>query len=279
MKLFTAAATVLVAAACSSSGTVGVGGGGKINLDRVSAADAIKDASAAQIAKHSVKEHLTYTSQRLTQSVDSLQRTDRATLESTVVDQVTGATQSTHGEVRLDGSVAYVDNPEIPAAMRQNKQWIKLDLDHLPPRDSSDKNLALFAALGASYRGADPVQGSLFALAYPDLHRVGVETRDGRRLLHLAASVTPDTLPATPPPGSGITQAYLDLRRTQWKDQGLTKMSVDFWMGEDGLAVEVKQAESGTSGDSTGDMTQSDWGVPVTIVAPPADQTYTVPAQ
>lgn len=277
--LITAAATVLVAAACSSSGTVGAGGAGKLDLDTVSAADAIRAASAAQAAKHSVHVHSTYTSKKITEDIDGVQSTERAAADSLGRTRVAGSSSEVHGEIRLDAPIVYLDNPGLPDEYRHGKRWVKLDLDHLPPANSPDRALALYANLGSVYRGMDPKQGSLFPLLMPDLHRVGVETRDGRRTLHLQGSYTGQTLPAAPPPGSGVTQAYLDDRRAQMSQTGVTKTTFDVWVGDDALVVASRQTDDLAAGPATSDLTMSDWGAPLTITAPPADQTYTVPAQ
>ncbi|NUP50678.1 MAG: hypothetical protein HOW97_25705 [Catenulispora sp.] len=280
-KLSVVAAATVLAAACSSSGTVGAGGG-KINLDTVTAADAVKKASATQITKHTVRVHNDFANKKITQAIDGVQSTERMALASTVVSQLTNPGASPlHGEIRLDAPIVYLDSPGLPDEYRQGKQWIKLDLDHLPPKSSSDRALAFFAALGATYQSIDPKQGSLLPLAMPDLHRVGVETRQGRRVLHIQGSLTPQTVPAAPPPGSGLTQAYLDAQRTQMTQQALTKTTIDLWIGEDGLPVEVKQTQEGdpADGPTTSDITQSDWGTPLVVTPPPADQTYIVPAQ
>ncbi|MFD0631407.1 hypothetical protein ACFQ9X_06965 [Catenulispora yoronensis] len=275
--------TFLVTAACSSSGTVGESGSGaELDLGTVSAADAVRAASAAQIAKHTVRVRSFYSNKLVDQTVDAVESTERAAVVSTNTAQQKGGSSPSpqHGELRLDYPVLYIDDPGLPARFLHGKQWAKLDLDHLPPGDSSDDGLAFYARLGASFRNDDPKQNLLFPLLYPDLRRVGVESRNGQQVLHIEGSVTPQTLPATPPPGSGMTQAYLDGRRKAMTDTQVTKDTFDLWIGRNGLVTEVKEthASSGPTGDVTNDVLQSDWGTPLVVTAPPADQTYVVPA-
>jgi len=274
----TAAATVLAAAACSSSGTAGLTT--KLDFTVESAAQLVKDSAAAQIARHGVRIHATSSSKSYHHTMDSVLRTDRAEGDITDIMQPVGSSTSTRTETLLEAPHLYMDYAELSQALGLGKKWIELDLDHLPPENSPDRTLANFSQLGHSFEGTDPTQGVLFALTCPDLHKVGVETRNGKRVVHIAYSVVQQTLPASPPPGSGITQAYLDQRLYRMQISGISKSSADVWIGEDGLPVESKVIDSfaGDKGDSVVDSVYSDWGVSVTVTLPPADQVYVVPA-
>jgi hypothetical protein len=57
------------------------------------------------------------------------------------------------------------------------------------------------------------------------------------------------------------------------KQQGVTNTSYDVWVDADGLPVEVKFSEATSAGTVQGDVVYSDWGTPVSITAPPANQT------
>ena len=171
-----------------------------------------------------------------------------------------------------------MNDPGLPASFRHGKTWVAIDLAHPQSANSTDPAATLFATLGDGYRHLDPRQASAFTLAFSDLHRVGVETKDGRQALHIAGTLTVATLPATPPAGSGLTQDYLDYRRGQMQTQKISKISIDSWYGADGLLIHRTETDSTANGDTVIDLTPVKWGVPLTVSVPPAADTYAVPA-
>lgn len=197
--------TVMAAAACTSSGEIGVGANADQNVDRnvdlntVTAAQAVKDAGQAAAAQHTVRIHTVTTAKDYVTTVDGLQRTDRFAEDLTAVSKHQGVQAAAQAETRGDGSTLYVDEPGLPAAERGGRTWVKLDLDHLPPPTSTTPGASMFADLGAAYQHDDPGQSALFPLACPDLHKVGVETKDGRPAVHVAGTATPAAL-AVPAP-------------------------------------------------------------------------------
>jgi hypothetical protein len=269
--------TVMAAAVgCSSSGAVGAGG--QLDLKTVTAAQAVKAREQAAAAKQTVHIHSTATAKRFSQTIDGVQRTDRYEQDVTVETRVTGAQESVHGEIRGVGGAAYLDDSGFPAEYRQDKKWIKFDLSHPPSADTGSPGAALLANLGDLYAHEDPRQKALFPLAFPDLRRVGVETRDGRQVLHLAGSAAPGALAATPPDGSGLTQDYLDFRRRQAKTDSLTKIGVDVWIGADGLPVAFTETDTGPDGDMVVAETMSQWGASLSVTVPPSADTYSPPS-
>ena len=266
---------VMAAAACSSSGVIGVTTSLNLDLNTVSATQALKDAIQGGIARQSVRIHSVVTQPNGLFTQDGPQRTDRFQQDLTTA--TTDAGKHIQSETRGDGNSVYMDDPTIPAADRHGKTWVKLDLGHPPSASSTDPTLAALGQLATLYQHADPQQGALVNLAIPDLHRVGVETKDGRQALHIAGTVTADTLPKVPPAGSGLTQDYLDYYRQRMQTLDITKSSIDIWIGADGLEIEYIGTQSASGGDTVSDSTLSQWGVPVSVVAPPAEDTYVVP--
>ena len=111
-------------------------------------------------------------SSRSVRAIDLVHRTDGFGEGATITSHVlTGTHPLDHGETRADGSIVCLDNPSLDAAVRHGKTWVKLDLDHLPPADSSDPGLKLLGRLGVVYRTVDPQQSALFSLAFPDGRR------------------------------------------------------------------------------------------------------------
>jgi hypothetical protein len=52
----------------------------------------------------------------------------------------------------------------------------------------------------------------------------------------------------------------------------VTTETIDLWVASDGLPVRVSVSSNSANGAVKADMHLSDWGKPVTITAPPANQ-------
>lgn len=271
--------SVMAAAACASSGRTGAASGTSLDLDTVTAAQAVKTSAQAAAAAHTVHVHATTSGQNFTQTLDGAKRTDRFQQDVLVDSLVTGSPDHVHGEIRGDGKTVYLDDPGLPSGDRLGKTWVEFDLAHPPSAATGSPGAELFAKLAVIYAHDDPGQGALYLLAFPDLHRVGVETKDGRRALHVAGTATPDTLSAAPPDGSGLTQDYLDFRRGQAKDASTTKISFDLWIGADGLPIASGETDSAGDVNTVADLTMSQWGVVFPVPVPPAADVYVPPSR
>ena len=269
-----AVTTVMAAAACASKGGA-AGTNGDLNSE--SAAQAVLEGQSAGGAQHTVHNHATITEKAFTITMDGVQRTDALEEDQTSATTTAATNTTVHGEIRVEGNAVYLNDPGLPATYRQGKTWVKIDLTHPLSAAPGAPASALYATLSSTYRHWDPRQASAFTLAFSDLHRVGVETRDGERALHIAGTLTLATLPATPPAGSGLTQDYLDYRRQQLQAVKATKVGIDCWYGADGRLIESIEVDSTADGDTVIDLTAVKWGVPLTVSVPPAADSYVVP--
>lgn len=290
-----AGALMLTGTACASSG--GSGGSGKgpdggasssdaaaagaraqslTLLAKMTAPQAVAQTSKAVSSKKSAKMHMTLTSPALNETADGAvafgapPKMDMTmSMSSTNAQLAPVYSQLGKMEVRLIGPVGYVDmshSPQIAAAL-QGKKWLKLDfakVEQIP-------ELKSFAFMKDMLKDNDPSTKLDSLQAAPDLKLVGTEQHNGVQALHYSGTVAPeDVVKAT---GTGLTQADLDSMRATMQQAGVTKVSYELWVDGTGLPVEIKFSEDSNAGTISGDITYSDWGAPLSVTAPPADQT------
>ncbi|MEV0170799.1 hypothetical protein AB0I00_06670 [Streptomyces sp. NPDC050803] len=141
------------------------------------------------------------------------------------------------------------------AARTGGRHWIRYAYDDLA--DLGDGRGATFAE---QMRGSTPSQSVKLLLHSEDVREVGRETVDGRRTTHYSGTVAV----------GDVTDAAL---RRQLQQAGVTEQSVDIWVDDRDLLV--KKVERGQM--ETGELTQTahyrDYGVPVSVREPPAQDT------
>jgi hypothetical protein len=296
-----AAAAVLMAVAvtstaCSSSGTAGgsgdigkpaaapggdAGAQGLTLLAKMTAPQAVATSSKAVSSKQSAKVHLTLTMPTLSETLDGTVGFGAALKMDTTMSMkagtgsdpqvAAGLSQMGTMGVRMLDSVAYMEmgkNPQIAAAL-QGKTWVKLDfanLDQIPALKS-------MSFVKDVTKNTNPAAKLDTLLAAPDLKMVGTEQHNGVQTLHYSGTVSLDDMLKASAAGTGMTQQDLDDARTAMQKAGVTKTGYDVWVDGGDLPVEVKFSEDTSAGAVSGDLTYSDWGTPVSVTAPPADQT------
>jgi hypothetical protein len=289
-----AAAVTVAAAACASSGTTGSGQAGKAAnsgaagdsgaasaqamtlLAKMPAPQAVEASTKAVAAKNSAKVHMTVTSPALSETADGTMSFGSSlamdlTMQMSSSDAQTGAALSQMGkmEMRMTGLVAYVnlgDSQQMVDAL-QGKQWMKIDFNHL----DGVPGLSNFAFVKDLGKNNDPSTQLKAMLASPDLKKVGQETRNGVQTLHFSGTVAANDMLKASAAG-GLTQQDLDSLSATAKQAGISKTDYDVWVDGNGLPVEVKFSEETKTGTVAGDVGYSDWGTPVSVTAPPADQ-------
>jgi hypothetical protein len=162
--------------------------------------------------------------------------------------------------VRLIGTVEYIQLPPGQDAMLQGKHWMKFDLAQAAKLAGMDAT-----QLTDQLNNMNPAKQVRAMLASKQLKAVGEETVEGVKTVHYAGTVS-------------VAQ-YLDAystpeSRAQLKEQlaktGMDTIKTDLWVDEQ------YQVRKGTVvAGSTMDLayTYKDYGKPVTVVAPPAAET------
>lgn len=278
------AAVTVAATACSSSGTSKSGAAGDSGgassqamtlLAKMTAPQAVEQSTKAVAAKNSAKVHMTMTSPAISENADGALSFGSSlamnlTLQMSSSNAQTGAALSQMGkmEMRMTGLVAYVNmgNSQQMMDALQGKQWMKIDFNHL----DGVPGLSNFAFMKDMGKNNDPSEKLKAMLASPDLKKMGQETRNGVQTLHFSGTVTADDMLKSA--ANGLTQQDLDSLKSAAQQAGISQTQYDVWVDGNGLPVEVKFSEQTNAGAVAGDISYSDWGTPVSVAAPPADQ-------
>jgi hypothetical protein len=161
--------------------------------------------------------------------------------------------------------VIYANVPFLSSRIPGGKSWIRLDLEQAGQAAGVDVNQLLGQAAQNPTDALDMLRES------GSVTEVGTETLNGEQTTHYKATI--DLQKAASKLGGRVQQAV----------QGMiargapSSLPVDVWIGDDGLVRKVTLDEgfsaNGHSDDVNLTVVFSDYGTPVTVVAPPADQT------
>jgi hypothetical protein len=195
-----------------------------------------------------------------------------------LVDFVSGAgtfTMSLMGqsfEIRTDGTTMWMHLPDMGPGSPVTSEWIAMPADQFQPT-------------GQVGGGIDSATGMLDALrgigGEPEV--IGTEEIDGQEATHYRALVNvADAIAAAPPANRARAEAALK----QFESLGASEMPVDVWITDGGLPLReivTWDPEGGIAGQDVSMEIRvdfSDFGAPVEVEAPPADQVQTIdPAQ
>jgi hypothetical protein len=166
----------------------------------------------------------------------------------------------------LIGDTIYMQDAQLSGELN-GKQWLEMNLNDLGQVGASAENEM------QNLKSQNPVQELQTMLASQDLKDVGPATVDGRQTEHYSGTVDPQTAFTANGGTNGLTAAQVQLLENGFKTAGITAEQIDVWVGSSGLPVEVKTGSTTKAGAVSTDMTFSNWGAPVTLTAPPADQT------
>jgi hypothetical protein len=253
---FVAGALLLVVMAA------GCGAGGALSLDPVaSAADRTLDKGTGHFDIS-----MTFTVPplgRTAVTADGAFNNREQSMEMTLNLEGVGASAPNSLGFRFVYPAMYMRFDGLPTGTRlpNGKSWVKVDLER------ALKSLGVnLANLGV---GRSPAEALAQLRGSKDTKKLGTETIDGVQTTHYRAKVSfEDALAkATPKEREGL-QRLMNEAKAQGIDA--TPSRVDVWVGTDGLVRRMTE-KLGSVGNVT--MTFSDYGVPVQIEAPAAEDT------
>jgi len=195
----------------------------------------------------------------------------RGTLTFDVGDLLSGVAGGVLGgssklELVLDNNVIYLNFPAL-GQLLGGKPWIKLDLAELSKQQGL--NLGQLQTIGQS----DPSAFLSYLSGVASVQRVGTDTLRGTETTHYKAEIDFDKVLANAPPAAKAgLQATIDQLKQQTGSQTLP---IDVWIGDDGLVRKIVFTYPKTgSGSSPSSVTVElyDYGTPVNVAVPPADQ-------
>jgi hypothetical protein len=172
------------------------------------------------------------------------------------------------GDVIVDGSngglVEYMRLPALSKFMPGAKPWLKLDLAKLGKKQGIDFSQLLQAA-----GNGDPTQALQMIQSVGNVQKVGTEQVDGVDTTKYAGTIDPQKL--------GAKFAAAGVGKLM-KELGTTPIPVSVWVDGSGYVRKVEESmsmqvpNSGTL-DLKMSFELSDFGTPVNVTPPPADQT------
>jgi hypothetical protein len=165
------------------------------------------------------------------------------------------------------GDTIYMKMPQL-SSMLGGKPWAEFKLSAMGGSLGST-----FQSLLDSAKNTDPTQQLQPLLASGDLHKVGTETVDGAQADHYAGTVDPATAFDSSAAAKNLTPDQIAQLKSLMKSSGVTSETIDVWVAtSDNLPIRVAVSSSTSKGAFKVDMHMSDWGKPVSVSAPPADQ-------
>jgi hypothetical protein len=163
---------------------------------------------------------------------------------------------------------------ELPkAAQKDGKPWVKLD-----PNGSDPLSKSLSAALKETKKNSDPAQMIKQLEGAGEITATKQENLEGKQTTHY--SVTVDIR-------KYASKADPDLKSLLDKavEAGVTTYPVEVWVDQESLPVRVTLATPFTNPQTQQQesvnmrLDYTDWGKPVTVTAPPADQVGPLPGR
>jgi hypothetical protein len=175
-------------------------------------------------------------------------------------------------EMILLNGTAYM---KIPSALSQFlgtngpvKPWIKIDPNGT---DMVDKTVG--PMLSQAQQNFDPATTLDRLKSAGTITSTKQEQLDGQPVTHYTITVDVQKLIASLPPGDAQAQELKGVT-----DAGITTETTDLWVNSDNLPLKfvsvtpMPSLGTGSSSQTTVTVNFSDWGAPVTVNAPPADQ-------
>jgi hypothetical protein len=251
-----AAVAGCTSASTTSSGPSGNGGGA-----------AVANLSPVAFIKSALTKTSDYKSVHMTGTVGSAQSNatmvaDEQFSPEVAMSMTVNSSMLNMSEV-LVGDTIYVKVPQVAAELG-GKAWAKIDLSEMGSLGSG------IGSMLDSAKSMDPSQQLQVLLASGNLHQVGTETVDGVRTVHYAGTVKPADFVNNEAAAKNLTQAQAAQVKSLLKD--VTGADTDVWVSTDGLLVREKSTVETSAGTVNTDLHLSDWGKPVSVSAPPADQ-------
>ena len=273
-----AALTLLTALALVAAGC---GSGGKSSS--ITPLERVSQATSKTTKVTSAKVHMTVTETvgpvgpleiGVDGVVDNAKHSGDMTIDMSSIAQIAGSAAGNadawKGEVVVDGSdlshvVEYMKLPVFSTLLPSAKPWLKLDLSELGKLKGVN-----FGQLLQSAGTQDPSQALQALQAIANVKEVGTAQIDGVDTTEYSGTVDPQKVAALLPKRAGLGQVF--------KQLGMTPIPVTAWIDADGYVRKFEESFSMTT-KNAGRMDMklaasfSDFGTPVSITIPPADQT------
>ncbi|MYW10872.1 hypothetical protein GT034_21350 [Streptomyces sp. SID2563] len=158
-----------------------------------------------------------------------------------------------------------VDMGEAMAQQTGGKRWISYSYDDLAKLSG-----AAGAAMKDQMQNSTPEQGVKSLLASGDVKKVGQEDVRGVSATHYSGTVDVAELTAK---NSNLDADEIAELKKQLAASGITTEKIDIWVDENDLLVKKTERGEMQTGELNSTVFYSDYGVKVSVEAPPAAQT------
>lgn len=171
-------------------------------------------------------------------------------------------------QARYLSDAMYVDMGPTIAQADGGKPWLKYGYSDLAKLMGSSGT-----AMQDEFQNANPTRSVQMIIGSGDVKAVGSESVRGVRATHYQGTVDVSKLVGSQ---SGLDPATAERVRAQLKEEGVTTDRIDVWVDGHGLLVKKSERATMSSGSITSTAYYSDYGVPVSVTAPPAAQTMDI---
>lgn len=247
-------ALAVTVAACGSGGSSEAA----VSIETLQAAASNTQATESQRFTMEIK--VDVAGEPITITVDGVMSGDGENGEINIAMPVVGSI-----EERVVDGVIYMNLGSFPGAPAEldGKQWVKLDLDQLK-QNGMFADLANQAETNSPHQGLEYLQG-----LSGDVEEVGPDTVAGRPATHYRASIDYTLVLDRLPNASAEAREALSKLGT---------VPADVWIDGEDRVVKMHltmdgSALGGRAGTAEMTIEITDFGVPVDVQAPPADQT------
>jgi hypothetical protein len=176
----------------------------------------------------------------------------------------------------LIGTKFYMDYPALAAEMG-GKPWGEIDVAQ------DDGSLGSLSTLADTAQEYNPATQLAALIASGDVTDIGPETDQGQATEHyhgqLDATAMLEGQDYPPAYQSLLTLSQIGTLENVLRIAGVSKESVDVWVGADKLPVEIKYVTQGANGQTVSDMVLSGWGGRAQVGAPPSSQVFDLTPQ
>lgn len=162
----------------------------------------------------------------------------------------------------------YVDMGKAITSADGGKPWLKYDYSVLAKMMGASGT-----ALKDEFQNNNPTRSVQMLIGSGDVKAVGSETVRGVATTHYSGLVDVAKLVGSQ---SGLDAATAKAVKAQLQSQGVTSDRVDVWVDGHGLLVKKVEKAAMSTGSFTSTAYYTDYGVNVTVAAPPAAETMDI---
>lgn len=169
-------------------------------------------------------------------------------------------------EIRLVDKAMYIGGGAGMAKETDGKSWIKFDLSAMGEE-------GLGQAPGAAQADRNPATDSTFLTGAEDVKKVGTETVEGVETTRYSGVLTLDDVRASLKGEDKETREAREKSLRQYEELGVDELTMDMWVDGDDHTKQFRMRGDATKGPLDMTITFLDYNKPVTVTAPPAEDT------